>query len=78
MRVAAPAATALPCHMPKIAQTVANVNVRSHTFKFITPKMTDDFKIPNPCTTCHTDKSTAWGREAMRGWGNISPWRAGR
>jgi predicted CXXCH cytochrome family protein len=67
----------IACHMPKIAQTIANVNVRSHTFAFITPKMTDDFKIPNPCTSCHTDKSTAWAREAMRGWSNISPWRGG-
>lgn len=65
------------CHMPKIAQTIANVNVRSHTFTFITPKLTDDFKIPNPCTSCHTDKSTAWAREAMRGWSNLSPWRGG-
>ena len=66
------------CHMPKIAQTIANINVRSHTFAFINPKMTDDFKIPNPCTSCHTDKSTAWAREAMRGWGNVSPWRGER
>lgn len=65
----------IACHMPKIEQTIANVNVRSHTFAFITPKMTDDFKIPNPCTSCHTDKSTAWAREAMRTWSNVSPWR---
>jgi hypothetical protein len=61
--------------MPKIEQTIANVNVRSHTFAFITPKMTDDFKIPNPCTSCHTDKSTAWAREALRNWSGVSPWR---
>ena len=67
----------LACHMPKIEQTIANVNVRSHTFAFITPKMTDDFKIPNPCTSCHTDKSTAWARETMRGWSSVSPWRGG-
>ena len=67
----------LACHMPKIEQTIANVNVRSHSFAFITPKMTDDFKIPNPCTSCHTDKSTAWARETMRGWSNFSPWRGG-
>jgi len=63
------------CHMPKIEQTIANVNVRSHTFAFITPTMTDEFKIPNPCTGCHTDKSTDWARQAMRGWSNVSPWR---
>ena len=67
----------IACHMPKIEQTIANVNVRSHTFAFITPKMTDDFKIPNPCTSCHTDKSTAWAREALRSWSGVSPWRGG-
>ena len=63
------------CHMPKIEQTIANVNVRSHTFKFIPPAMTDQFKIPNPCTTCHTDKSTAWAKEEMKKWPEISHWR---
>ena len=64
------------CHMPAIAQTIADVNVRSHTFAFITPKMTEQFKEPNPCTTCHADKSTAWATEALKGWFGISPWRA--
>ena len=66
------------CHMPKIEQTIANVNVRSHTFVFISPKLTDDFKIPNPCTGCHADKSTGWAREALRGWSTLSPWRGDR
>src|SRR4029450_8430832 len=38
------------CHMPKIEQTIADINVRSHTFNFITPEMTDQYKIPNACT----------------------------
>jgi predicted CXXCH cytochrome family protein len=63
------------CHMPQIEQTIADVNVRSHTFQFISPSMTDEYKIPNPCTSCHTDKSTAWAREALRGWTNVSNWR---
>jgi predicted CXXCH cytochrome family protein len=63
------------CHMPKIEQTIADVNVRRHTFEFITPAMTDEYKIPNPCTDCHKDKSTSWAREALRGWSNVSPWR---
>ena len=64
------------CHMPKIEQTIADVNVRSHTFNFITPEMTEQYKIPNPCTGCHTDKSTGWARDAIRSWSNVSPWRA--
>ncbi len=65
----------IACHMPAIEQTIANVNVRSHTFNFITPRMTDDLKVPNPCTGCHTDRTTEWARQALRGWTNISPWR---
>lgn len=65
----------IACHMPKIAQTIANVNVRSHTFTFITPSMTDELKIPNPCLQCHTDRTTAWARQAMASWPNVSPWR---
>jgi len=63
------------CHMPQIEQTIADVNVRSHTFKFITPAMTEQYKIPNPCTTCHTDQTTAWAKEQLRGWAGVSPWR---
>ena len=63
------------CHMPKIEQTIANVNVRSHTFEFITPTMTEEFKIPNACTGCHTDKSNAWATEALKSWPGVSPWR---
>jgi predicted CXXCH cytochrome family protein len=63
------------CHMPQIAQTIADINVRSHTFKFITPSMTDEYKIPNPCTSCHTDRNTAWARETLRTWAGTSPWR---
>jgi len=66
----------IACHMPKIATTIADVKVRAHTFAFITPAMTDKYKIPNPCTTCHTDKSTAWATEALERWPERSPWRA--
>ena len=63
------------CHMPKIETEISDVNVRSHTFKFIPPEMTDQFKMPNSCTSCHADKTTEWAREALAGWGNVSPWR---
>ncbi|MEQ1870846.1 MAG: multiheme c-type cytochrome [Vicinamibacterales bacterium] len=64
------------CHMPKIQQTIANVNLRSHTFRFVTPAMSQQLTIPNACTACHTDKSNDWATEALRGWTGISPWRA--
>jgi hypothetical protein len=61
--------------MPEIEQTIADINVRSHTFAFITPEMTDQFKIPNSCTSCHSERTTEWAREMLRGWSNVSPWR---
>ncbi len=63
------------CHMPRIARTVGNVTVRSHTFKFISPVMTAQHGIPNPCTSCHTDRSTDWAIAALKTWPNTSPWR---
>lgn len=66
----------IACHMPQIeTEGVPNTYVRSHTFRFITPQMTDQYGIPNPCTSCHKDKSTAWATEEMRQWRERSPWR---
>jgi predicted CXXCH cytochrome family protein len=63
------------CHMPKIEQEIANVNVRSHTFEVVTPAMTEAYKIPNSCNSCHTDRTTAWAQQALAEWTNVSPWR---
>ena len=63
------------CHMPKIEVTIPGVFVSTHTFSVISPTMTDKYKIPNPCTSCHTDKTTAWAADAIRRWPGESPWR---
>ena len=63
------------CHMPKIAPEIANVNVRSHTFHFISPATSETFKIPNACVSCHDDKTNAWASSEMRKWPAHSPWR---
>jgi predicted CXXCH cytochrome family protein len=63
------------CHMPAIEQTIADVNVRSHTFKFISPAAAQRQKMPNPCLKCHTDKSTGWATAALASWPSVSPWR---
>jgi predicted CXXCH cytochrome family protein len=64
------------CHMPKMeTEGIAGVNVSAHTFRFITPAMTEQYKIPNGCNLCHQDKSTAWATEALRRWPERSPWR---
>ena len=63
------------CHMPKIEQTIADVNVRAHTFKFITPAASAAMKIPNACNLCHADKTNAWATDALKSWADRSPWR---
>ena len=63
------------CHMPQIETTLGDVKVHAHTFRFITPEMSDKYNIPNPCTSCHTDKSTRWASDEMRWWPERSPWR---
>lgn len=71
-----PGSQCIACHMPKIeTEGVPGAFVRAHTFRFITPDMTDKYKIPNACTSCHSGKSTAWATEAMRHWPERSPWR---
>jgi len=63
------------CHMPAIQQTIKDNFVAAHTFRFITPKETEQSGIPNPCTSCHKDKSTAWATEQLKTWATTSPWR---
>jgi predicted CXXCH cytochrome family protein len=65
----------IACHMPKIAQTIAGVNVRSHTFRFVSPAKTESMKIPNACNVCHADKPVQWAAEALLKWNDRSPWR---
>jgi hypothetical protein len=61
--------------MPKIEQTIADVNVRAHTFKFITPAATRTLKVPNACAGCHADRPPDFAENALKTWTNLSPWR---
>jgi hypothetical protein len=62
--------------MPAIeSEGVPGAYVHAHTFKVITPQMTEQYKVPNPCTSCHDDKTTGWATQAMRDWPGMSPWR---
>ena len=63
------------CHMPKIETEMADVNVRSHTFRFISPVEAERLKMPNSCNSCHSDKTAAWATEALKGWKEFSAWR---
>jgi hypothetical protein len=65
--------------MPKIeTQGVPGTFVSSHTFKFITPAKTNKYKTANPCTSCHTDKSTDWAMKELTTWTTTSPRRVGQ
>jgi predicted CXXCH cytochrome family protein len=70
-----PGSQCVACHMPKIETTIADVKLSAHTFAFISPAETDRYNIPNPCTTCHADKTTAWAAERMIKWKERSSWR---
>ena len=65
----------IACHMPAIAQTIADVNVRSHTFRFLTPASSETRKIPNACTTCHKGQTNLWATKQLESWPNFSSWR---
>jgi predicted CXXCH cytochrome family protein len=63
------------CHMPRIEQTIKDNYVAAHTFRFITTQQTEQSGIPNPCTSCHADKSIAWAKQELKTWKTVSPWR---
>ena len=64
------------CHMAKIeGEGVPGSFVRSHTFRFIGPEMTEKYGMPNPCTSCHAGKTNAWATTELREWSSLSPWR---
>ena len=65
----------ISCHMPEIAQTLGDVKVRSHTFRWVSPAKTVNDSVPNACNTCHTDKPVEWTIEEMKKWKSTSPWR---
>ena len=72
-----PGSACIACHMPKIEKTIADINIRSHTFRFVTPAETEALGIPNACNVCHTDKTAAWAAAALKSWQDRSPWRMG-
>ena len=71
-----PGSQCVACHMPAIeTEGVPGSDVHAHTFRFITPAMTIQYGIPNPCNICHKDKSPEWAEKAMLQWKERSPWR---
>ena len=69
-----PGSRCVACHMPAIeTELVPGASAHAHTFRFITPAMTRKYGIPNPCTSCHKDKSNHWATRRLARW--FSPWR---
>jgi len=77
-KAGSPGNECIACHMPKIADTISDQKVRSHTFHFVTPGETETLKIPNACNECHSDKSIEWAKAALESWPDRSPWRMSR
>jgi hypothetical protein len=61
--------------MPAIEETLGNVKVHAHTFRFITPADTQKLNIPNACNLCHADKTPVWATDILKSWNDRSPWR---
>jgi len=74
-KAGSPGSDCIDCHMPKIEQTIADVNVSSHTFHFVSPENAESMHMPNACNLCHKDKSVAWASKALKTWSNGSHWR---
>ena len=62
-----PGSSCVECHMPKTVVSV-KASIRDHAIGPPAPEATVRFGIPNACNTCHTDRSPAWARDALRAW----------
>ena len=56
----------ISCHMP--TTSFARMNRTDHSMLPPTPSASIDFKSPNACNLCHTDKDAAWADKHVREW----------
>lgn len=69
-----PGARCISCHMPQIeTEGAPGQFVHDHTFRFVTPAMTENAGIPNPCILCHKQQTNQWAAKWLERW--YSPWR---
>jgi tetratricopeptide (TPR) repeat protein len=54
------------CHMPMTS--FARMNRTDHSMLPPTPSASIDYKSPNACNLCHTDKDAAWAVSYVREW----------
>jgi tetratricopeptide (TPR) repeat protein len=56
----------ISCHMPMTS--FARMNRTDHSMLPPAPSATIDYKSPNACNLCHTDKDAAWAVKYVRQW----------
>ncbi len=61
------ASSCADCHMPYIVQSGGAFPIRSHAFRIVPPKATEEIGIPNSCQNggCHENQSLAWAKQAF-------------
>ncbi len=55
------------CHMSDVNWRLMNRR-RDHTFSPPSPEITAKYGTPNPCTTCHDDRTPEWAAQTMNAW----------
>jgi tetratricopeptide (TPR) repeat protein len=60
-------AECVSCHMPATTYMVVDPR-RDHSFLTPRPDLSLALGVPNPCTGCHADQSTAWAADRMVEW----------
>lgn len=58
------AAICVNCHMPERKYMVVDGR-RDHSFRIPRPDLTADLGTPDPCMSCHIDKTPAWAADSI-------------
>lgn len=71
-----PGSQCVACHMPKVLPELpGGPFIRTHTFNFVPPSLTESLKVPNACNSCHKDKDPKWAVAQLASWKGTSIWR---
>lgn len=62
-----PGSRCVECHMSDVNWRLLNRR-RDHTFSPPVPELTAAYGTPNPCTTCHDDRTPEWAVRKMDEW----------
>ncbi|TDI16418.1 MAG: tetratricopeptide repeat protein [Acidobacteria bacterium] len=60
-------ASCVECHMPASTYMLVDPR-RDHSFRIPRPDLSLKLDTPNPCTGCHTDRSSSWAAQIVTGW----------